>query len=68
MGTDRITDLSDLATAFEEMYTRAAIDRRKLEGPPACGECLNCQAPLGEGMRWCDADCRADWEKLGDRA
>jgi hypothetical protein len=29
----------------------------------ATGVCLNCEAPLAEGRRWCNADCRDDWER-----
>ena len=63
MTTERISDLSDLATAHEEMFTRAAVSLRKPEGPPACGHCLNCEALLKPGLRWCDEDCLHDWEK-----
>lgn len=34
----------------------------------AIGNCLNCEEPLDEGLRWCDADCRDDflkWENRG---
>lgn len=29
------------------------------------GRCLNCEAPLADGLRWCDTDCRDDYEALG---
>lgn len=34
----------------------------------ATGHCLNCDAPLEASvldveMRWCDHDCRDDWQK-----
>lgn len=29
----------------------------------AVGHCLNCEEPLADGMRWCDADCRDDFLK-----
>ena len=66
-STERIRDQSDLATAFEETFTRAALSVRKPEGPKAIGHCLNCETPLPKGMRWCDADCRHDWELLGKK-
>lgn len=34
----------------------------------AIGHCLNCEEPLADGVRWCDADCRDDflkWENRG---
>lgn len=27
------------------------------------GKCLWCDEDVGSGMRWCDANCRDDWEK-----
>lgn len=64
MTYERISDLSDLATAFEGKYLESALSERKPNAPKPCGHCLNCEAPLPEGRRWCDADCRDDWEKL----
>ncbi|WP_341674972.1 hypothetical protein [Niveibacterium sp. SC-1] len=28
----------------------------------AMGACHNCGECLAEGKRWCDADCRNDWQ------
>lgn len=64
MNNDRIPDLSDLATAHEERLRAAALSVRKPNAPAACGRCLNCETPLPEGHRWCDASCRDDWEKF----
>lgn len=30
---------------------------------PACGECYNCQSAVSGALRFCDADCRSDWER-----
>jgi hypothetical protein len=30
--------------------------------PAATGQCLNCQADLPPNLRWCDIDCRDDWQ------
>lgn len=68
MQADRTADLSDLATQQEQMFLDASLTLRKPEGPPACGHCLNCDEPLPAGARWCDADCREDWEKRETRA
>lgn len=62
MNNDRITDLSDVATATEEKFRESALSARKPEGPKPCGFCLNCDAPLPPDIRWCDADCRDEWE------
>jgi hypothetical protein len=55
-------DLSDTATRREELDRDLALRQKKPEGPQPTGACLNCTAALGEGLRWCDADCRDDWE------
>lgn len=34
----------------------------------ACGMCLNCAEPVPDGRRWCDAECREDWELRRSRA
>jgi hypothetical protein len=57
-------DQSDRASAMEELRRRAALERRQPEAPPATGYCLNCEAKLREGQRWCDVHCRDDWQKL----
>lgn len=62
MTTERIIDLSDVATAAEEKFRESALSTRMPEGPRACGCCLNCDAPLAPGRRWCDAACRDEWE------
>lgn len=56
-------DQSDRATAMEELRRRAALSVRRPSGPPAIGECYNCGERLHGDMRWCDANCREDWEK-----
>lgn len=67
MTTDRIPDLSDLATAHEAKFLDAALSVRKPVAPEACGHCLNCEAPLPAGQRWCDAACAREWEFYDDR-
>lgn len=56
-------DIIDQANAAAEVFHREAITRRQPEGPPATGYCLNCDAHLAPKQRWCNLDCRADWEK-----
>ena len=36
---------------------RQQAERQEL---PATGVCHNCLAPVGEGARYCDAECRGD--------
>jgi len=58
-----VADIIDEAHEREEELRAKALERREPEGPPAVGACYNCSEPLAPGQRWCDADCRDDWEK-----
>ena len=55
-------DISDTATRHEELRREIALRERKPEGPAATGLCLFCSEPVPPGHRWCDTDCRDDWE------
>lgn len=39
------------------------ITRRREAGPAPTGYCLWCGESVTQGMRWCDAECRDDWER-----
>ena len=60
---DRIADPLDRAAIETENMMQAALTYRKPTGPVANGECHNCGAHLDDGLRWCNAACRDDWEK-----
>lgn len=60
-------DIIDQANVAAELFNRAATSKRKPEAPKANGFCFNCEARLAAGLRWCDLDCRADYE-LSKRA
>jgi len=53
----------DMATAREEQDRELALKVRKPGGPAATGVCLCCGEPVTDGRRWCDADCRDDWQR-----
>jgi hypothetical protein len=57
-----MTTIDDQASAREQQFTEYAMIVRRPEGPPATGQCLNCGEVLCGTERWCDADCRRDWE------
>lgn len=56
-------DEIDRANTMADTYLNIALKGRD-KGPKieATGWCLFCDEPLPEGRRWCDADCRDDWE------
>lgn len=53
----------DLATQREEQDRELALRQRRPAGPVPTGACLNCDEPVEEGVRWCDADCQHDWSR-----
>lgn len=61
-----MADILDQADVAQDAFMREA---RARVPPPATyhgiGMCLNCSAALTGDARWCDADCRADWEQHG---
>ncbi len=58
-----MADELDLAAEREEIARNAALLARKPEGPAATGECLECEEPVGTGVRWCCAACRDEWQR-----
>lgn len=47
---------------------RAIEAARKPTGPKAIGHCLWCNTELGQGYRWCDSECREDWDLAQESA
>lgn len=61
-----MADEIDLADEVTETMLKAQIARARKQQQhiPATGHCLYCDAPLDDSKRrWCDADCRDDWEQ-----
>lgn len=60
-----MADVFDQATDREEKDREMCLKLRMNEGPKPTGFCLNCgpDVPLADGQRWCDGDCRDDWQK-----
>lgn len=56
-------DEFDKASEFEELRREIALRYRKPAGPQATGACLFCGEPAPHGRRWCNTDCRDDWER-----
>ncbi|WP_396190086.1 DUF2116 family Zn-ribbon domain-containing protein [Flavobacterium sp.] len=59
-----MADAIDKACEREQMDRDLAIaSARKNNGTAkATGHCLSCNAALDQGKRWCDTECREDWE------
>lgn len=63
------SDVNDLASNLEVLNTQSAlaVHHAKASKKPkieATGYCLFCEEPLEDGRRWCDAECRDDWQRL----
>lgn len=71
-------DVSDLASAHEQLNLAAALRRAVQPALPPTGECLYCGADLSgyfaDGLRWCPAEdedpeqaCVRLWEREQER-
>ena len=58
-----MSDNLDIAAEREELERTFAQAIRKPSGPVATGRCLHCDE-VSDDRRWCDADCRDEWESL----
>jgi len=59
-----MTDVIDQANDRAELLLSAALYRVAIATPAlaANGRCFNCGNPLGQGLRFCDTDCRDDYD------
>jgi hypothetical protein len=57
---DAVDRANDLAQTEIDAIVR---NRPSAKLPPGHGHCLYCDEPLDPPRRWCDADCRDDFEK-----
>ena len=65
---ERYADPSDRATAEQELLLADQLrvaQENKPQVLPYIGECHNCEAKLPPLTRFCDADCRDDFERRG---
>ena len=52
----------EMAEQFQADQLARSIRAASLyPGLPPKGECYNCDEPLPEGKKFCDADCEKDW-------
>ena len=62
-------DPFDDAAELEEAERRYRIERARHEKiGKSIGRCFYCNAELEHGKRWCDSDCREDWEMQQEAA
>jgi hypothetical protein len=64
-----VADEADIAD--EAIERTLATSLRLVRAAPvlgARGTCLSCEASLGNDARWCDADCRDDWQRAAEAA
>ena len=59
-------DFSDYATRHEELMRELALRRASNHAPdlPAVGACHWCSASVPDGARFCDRDCRDDFDRM----
>lgn len=62
-----MSDDIDRAADLEELQRTIALSARKMKAPEALGYCMNCYETLPPPDRWCDLDCRTDWEMIERR-
>lgn len=55
-------DIIDRAQKRIDIQLEEALQHREPE-LTAKGQCYNCNEPLPHNKKFCDADCRDDWEK-----
>lgn len=56
-------DIVDKGNETSEFFNKIALKKRRPEGPSYRGTCFNCGDPIPFPLRWCDVDCRDDWER-----
>ena len=62
-------DEADIAQVTQEIMLKANLKNsaRFTVSAVAIGECLFCGETVPEHVRWCDVECRNDWEKENER-
>lgn len=61
MTPDIVDEANELAQAAVDTAIESA--RKAVPEARATGKCLNCGYHVAPGHRWCDADCREDWQR-----
>lgn len=58
-------DILDQTQQTEALFIDLALRQRTASAHslPYIGQCYNCEAALPDGVRFCDCDCRNDYER-----
>jgi len=64
-----MSDPADTGNDTADFLLNAALKAASVPPnvPKANGRCLYCEEPVEADARWCDVDCRDDWEKENAR-
>ncbi len=62
-----MADIIDDSHEIEQTFLRSALSTKRPVGPAPNGCCHYCNGPLTNGQRFCDADCRDDYDKVQRR-
>ncbi len=60
-------DIVDKAEHASNAFFQEALNNKAKEAPGHTGFCLNCNEEVEHPLRWCDTDCRDDWEKYSNK-
>lgn len=59
-----MADFADIGSDYTERWLEGAIEERKHQASIAqqfkAGRCRNCNEKLGDGIAYCDTECRDD--------
>ncbi len=64
-------DVADITQERLDAQAAISLAAVRAAGPvlPDIGQCHNCGQPTPPAHRWCDADCRDDWQlRTGGRS
>lgn len=60
-----MSDIVDRGNEAADLFLDVALRNRQrdVKTPTAIGLCLNCGESTEGERRWCDAECRDEWER-----
>lgn len=56
-------EVIDKAQENEQLFTELALKNAKQQTLTANGRCHYCEETIDEGLRFCDVDCRDDYDR-----